>query len=873
MIQLDSTAEKKFAIKLDDYDGTSNPELVQNGDFSQVGANVIQNHSFEGIGSQLVSNGDFSQEGDELITNGDFSATGSELVTNGDFSAVGSELIDNWNFSNGTNDWSADNDSTISVGTHYGRSDVADIEITGTDTNDRISQSFTFTEGKLYKVVVDVYLPTGFDTFRFDTSDSWVLGNFVETNIASGWTTLTGYIVALQSGAQDVWLRSMLDGASGQLSHFYVDSVSIKELEDWTVYTDDDGGVEFNSQGVKITNGALDGQAKIFQSSVFESGKSYKFTYTIVEYNGGDIGLTGQSAAMSRDVGTHVEYIVGGATSDFILGKANTNTDVTVTDISLQELGIDWTVENTDATHYVEFIETGARFVSGALTPILTLRQDVVSIGKFYKITCDATYAVGSGVARFQIGSINTSSIQEGSNTIYLQSATTSDNSYVLRDEEDIDVVLTNISIKEVGQDWVLNSNWSIGGGGAIADGTSDGTLWQTGVVEDNKSYKVTYTISDFTQGSISVDLSGTNGATRTTSGTYTDYILSGTSPTTRFSFEGSGSFIGTISNISVKQLDPDGDWTLGTGASFGSGNLVIDGGDGNVATQPSIPNVTKAYELTFTVANYVQGNIYGIVSDTKGANITSNGTHYQYLKGTSGTVTGLGCSSSFIGDVTSIFVKQIDPDDDWILTNGGGEIFITTDPADPKGNYVSSLIGSSFKQTKFLIEKNTEYTAEFEIPSMSSGILAWYTSDGVTLLSDNYVSAASKYTFNFEGNDTYGFMIQAVKITGTTATIKNVSVKRRYAGEVTLRFINQLTEKETVVNLTPDSHDDRCAIFTYQATDFIEGMYLIRFSGGGGTYAESLAYISKGSTPLSESEYKEYTTGDDSPDHVYIPR
>ena len=328
-----------------------------------------------------------------------------------------------------------------------------------------------------------------------------------------------------------------------------------------------------------------------------------------------------------------------------------------------------------------------------------------------------------------------------------------------------------------------------------------------------------------------------------------------------------------TITNISIKQLDPTDEWTLGTGASFGSGGLVINGGDGEVATQPSIPNVTKAYELTFTVANYVQGNIYGIVSDTKGDNVTSNGTHYQYLVGTSGTVTGLGCSSSFIGDVTSMFVKQIDPDDDWILTNTGGEIFITTDPSDPKGNYVSSQLGSNFKQTKFLIEKNTEYTAEFEIPSFSDGILRWYTSDGVTPLSDSYVATSAKETFNFEGNDTYGFMIQAVKITGTTATIKNVSVKRRYGGEVTLRFINQLTEKETVVNLTPDSHDDRCAIFTYQATDFTEGMYLIRFTGGGVTYAESLAYISKGSTPLSESEYKEYTTGDDSPDHVYIPR
>ena len=43
---------------------------------------------------------------------------------------------------------------------------------------------------------------------------------------------------------------------------------------------------------------------------------------------------------------------------------------------------------------------------------------------------------------------------------------------------------------------WALNSNWSLGGVGAIADGTSNGTIWQNAVVEDNKQYIVTYTLS-----------------------------------------------------------------------------------------------------------------------------------------------------------------------------------------------------------------------------------------------------------------------------------------------------------------------------------------------------------------------------------------
>ena len=243
-------------------------------------------------------------------------------------------LVDNGNFGNGTTDWSNDGSSTISVGTHAGRDDVADINITGTGTGDRITQSFTWTEGKSYKVNVEVYLVSG--SFRVDTSDGFVPGNFVQTTTTGSWQTLTGYITAAGTGPSDIFIRSSL-----AVSQFYVDSISIEEL----------------------------------------------------------------------------------------------------------------------------------------------------------------------------------------------------------------------------GEDWVLNSNWSIGAGGAIADGTSDGTLWQSGVVEDNKLYKVTYTLSGVTQGSISVDLSGTNGATRTTAGTYTDYVLSGTSPTTRFSFEGSGSFIGTISSISVEEVLSENEW------------------------------------------------------------------------------------------------------------------------------------------------------------------------------------------------------------------------------------------------------------------------------------------------------------------------
>jgi hypothetical protein len=857
MIQLDSTAEKKFAIKLDDYDGTSNPELVQNGDFSQVGANVIENYQFEAIGSELVTNGDFSQEGSELITNGDFSAIGSDLITNGDFTATGSELIVNGNFESGSADWTVNEYGSDTVTFATNQCQIITDGSGGTGIRQTI-----LTIGKSYKVVIDI----ASNTNKFAVK----LGNGIAVVSGSGVQTFYG----VATSDEFLIYREL-----GEATDVVLNSVTVKELgEDWSVL-----GVsvpEFNASGVTLsTSYFID--ATIYQLNKLDSDTSYKVTYTIASENLTDAVLQYWKGSWQdlpeQGVGTHTFYFktdtVTGANDNWYFQlEYNTSStdDVTISYISLQELGEDWSVQQGWSIGENKAICDGttSNYVSQALSlPVgnvkVTFQVDSYTSGtlNLWANLPAFTNVISATAADTYEVYITTTS---GANNIYFYSV-----AFVGS--------ITNVSIKELGEDWTVYTD-DDGGvefnsqGVKITNGALDGQakISQSSVFESGKSYKFTYTIVEYNGGDIG--LTGQSAAMSRDVGTHVEYIVGGATADFILGKANTNTDV-TVTDISVKQLDPADEWTLGTGAAFGSGGLVISGGDGNVATQPSIPNVTKAYELTFTVANYVQGNIYGIVSETKGANVTSNGTHYQYLVGTSGTVTGLGCSSSFIGDVTSMFVKQIDPDDDWILTNTGGQLFITTDPSDSKGNYVSSLLGSSFKQTKFLIEKNTEYTAEFEIPSMSSGILAWYTSDGVTLLSDNYVSAASKYTFNFEGNDTYGFMIQAVKITGTTATIKNVSVKRRYAGEVTLRFINQLTEKETVVNLTPDTHDERCAIFTYQATDFIEGMYLIKFSGGGGTYAESLAYISKGSTPLSESEYKEYTTGDDSPDHVYIPR
>ena len=110
------------------------------------------------------------------------------------------------------------------------------------------------------------------------------------------------------------------------------------------------------------------------------------------------------------------------------------------------------------------------------------------------------------------------------------------------------------------------------------------------------------------------------------------------------------------------------------------------------------------------------------------------------------------------------------------------------------------------------------------------------------------------------------------------TETSNNIVLKLEgySSGAVDITFTNQLTEKTYQISLTPTISNDRYVQFVYPIQTgsnlLIEGMYLVTFVQGANTRATRLAYASKGATPLSESTYTAYTTGDSDNDYVYIP-
>ncbi len=196
------------------------------------------------------------------------------LVNNGDFSELGSELVTNVDFSNGTTDWEAEGFSEITVGTHQGRDNVAKININNTSTNSRIRQPFTYVNGTTYKIVVNVYLESG--SFRVDTSDTYVSGDFISTTSTGSWQTLTAYFTAISSGSSYIWLRSL-----SEVAEFYVDNISVKEVDPNDYWVANTGwSIE---DGVAVADNS---SSYIKQDNVIDNNKTFKIQFDAVVTSG-----------------------------------------------------------------------------------------------------------------------------------------------------------------------------------------------------------------------------------------------------------------------------------------------------------------------------------------------------------------------------------------------------------------------------------------------------------------------------------------------------------------------------------------------------------------------------------------------------------
>ena len=227
------------------------------------------------------------------------------------------------------------------------------------------------------------------------------------------------------------------------------------------------------------------------------------------------------------------------------------------------------------------------------------------------------------------------------------------------------------------------------------SSGNSNGGARQNVGLQNSTTYKLVATIQILSAGSngtfnlFTSTAAGTGqssvytGSTLVAGGdavTETAYFTTGTDGDVSIQFSvGVGNAIYTIDNVSVKQVDPNDRWSLGTGWSYGNGILSCVGDSGHTSATQSISFKSgKTYkvitDITITSGNF-SIQLLGGGSDT-GSVISSTGVHTEVIT-PSANRTSLAIRSNDgngVGSVSSISIVEVQGDRprlSYDITNG----------------------------------------------------------------------------------------------------------------------------------------------------------------------------------------------------------
>ena len=281
---------------------------------------------------------------------------------------------------------------------------------------------------------------------------------------------------------------------------------------------------------------------------------------------------------------------------------------------------------------------------------------------------------------------------------------------------------VSNGSFTNGSTDWALGTGWSIGEDKAVANTIGDFVnLYQNSVFVVGKTYKTTFTIVDYTQGSVrltqgGIDVSGFQNAV----GTYTAYF---TATQTSLYMQGYQSFIGSITNISVKEVGQN--WILDANWSIAENKAVSDGTNGFMRTFTNVFESGKTYKVGITVSNITTGQVSYPYDGAATSYISANGIYETIYTPNTTNVCYVYGRNGFDGSITNISVIEITDDTNLPRINYEGFSF------DGSGNIIpNSGCGS------WLFEpQSTNLITQSELFSDSS-----WTKSGSLLVSPNSV-------------------------------------------------------------------------------------------------------------------------------------
>lgn len=218
---------------------------------------------------------------------------------------------------------------------------------------------------------------------------------------------------------------------------------------------------------------------------------------------------------------------------------------------------------------------------------------------------------------------------------------------------------------------WVPETNWTVPGDGAAhCDGGQTGTtdVYQSAVLEQDKVYRVTFTVGSRTAGGVTPVAGNDEGVKREGNSPYIDFVGS-TSADTNFYFRADTNFDGDITICSCKESGwfGEGDyWNIPPSVGY----LVCDGTQsGNTDMyQPDILTTGTLYKVTYTITVYNAGEVKAICGTTEGRARSATGTFTEYLScSPANTTFYLRGNATFDGRIDDVSVQPITGEPDYL--------------------------------------------------------------------------------------------------------------------------------------------------------------------------------------------------------------
>ena len=389
--------------------------------------------------------------------------------------------------------------------------------------------------------------------------------------------------------------------------------------------TDTDWSKDSNwsiSNGSASANGTSNNN--ISQSSIIPTlGKTYKITFEVLTISQGyfQARLGNELGVQANNVGVYTSYVTA-TTNDRIRIYAKSLAIGSITNISVKEVGQDWTITGSDANNYVEFGDGTARLKFLNTSPLTQLITSfVMTAGKKYKLTVDVLTVTSGGIKVDGNGISETFNTPGITTRIINPTGATPIRFY--RATGNVDITLNSVSLIEITDDtnlprinyegfsyqdslgselvtngdFATDSNWTklnatISGGTGNLNGTGVTSLLYQNILTNGKTYKVTFTASDYNglgQARV-IDNSGSTIYIITSNGTFT-FTFTHSNANGNFLFRATAGAIFSINNVSVKEV-------LGQ-------EVVPNSGCGSWLFEPQSTNlITYSSDLTQGITN-----------------------------------------------------------------------------------------------------------------------------------------------------------------------------------------------------------------------------------------------------------------------------